>query len=145
MGKEYSQLYYQLNKKRMLERGRRYRETHREYFREYHKEWVKTAKGRESRRISGRKYAKTYIKVHPWVRHMNHIATRTTCKNARYRKKGIKNFLKTKDIEFLWFRDEAFALKHPSIDRINNDGHYTLGNCRFIELEENRRKRDKPI
>lgn len=30
--------------------------------------------------------------------------------------------------------------KKPSIDRINSDGHYELGNVQIIEVQENRRK-----
>ena len=35
-------------------------------------------------------------------------------------------------------------MKRPSIDRINNDGHYELSNCRFIEASENI-KRNRPF
>lgn len=38
------------------------------------------------------------------------------------------------DFKFLWFRDRAYLMKKPSIDRINSNGHYELNNCRFIEL-----------
>lgn len=54
-----------------------------------------------------------------------------------YGGRGIKCLLKREDIEFLWNRDKADKLKRPSIDRIDNDGNYTLENCRFIELSEN--------
>jgi hypothetical protein len=46
----------------------------------------------------------------------------------------------------LWFRDKAYLLKEPSIDRINNDGDYCFKNCQFIEKPENSIKdRRKPV
>lgn len=37
-------------------------------------------------------------------------------------------------------------MKKPSIDRKDNDEHYTYDNCQYIEFEENRIKdRCKPI
>lgn len=47
----------------------------------------------------------------------------------------------TKDeVKTLWFRDKAHKLNLPSIDRIDPNGHYVFGNCRFIELSENVRR-----
>jgi hypothetical protein len=37
----------------------------------------------------------------------------------------------------MWFRDKAFEMKRPSLDRIDTTGDYCLDNCRFIELKEN--------
>ncbi len=41
--------------------------------------------------------------------------------------------LSRQKIKSLWFRDKAYLLKEPSIDRLNSSKDYTYGNCRFIE------------
>lgn len=45
--------------------------------------------------------------------------------------------LNAADAKLLWQRYNAAALRRPSLDRINPDGHYETGNCRFIEFEQN--------
>ena len=51
-----------------------------------------------------------------------------------------------KQIKELWFRDRAFDMKRPSIDRKDNDLDYTFDNCRFLELGYNSGKnKQKPI
>ena len=53
--------------------------------------------------------------------------------------KGIKRLITFDELCALWKRDNASKLKRPSIDRIDNNGHYTFENCRFIEVKENSR------
>lgn len=64
----------------------------------------------------------------------------------RYGGRGIECRITEEELKELWFQDKAYEMDQPSIDRIDNDGHYEYSNCRFIELEENicRQKR-KPI
>ena len=96
----------------------------------------------------GREASKKYLKENPWVRCFLHINWR--CNNHKcpayryYGGRGIKTYLKLEDVKFLWHRDKANKMKRPSIDRINNDGHYELSNCRFIEASENI-KRNRPF
>lgn len=78
-----------------------------------------------------------YLKKHPWAKTLNRIKTRCRGTNHHYHKNGIKNFLKIDDVKYLWFRDKAYSMKQPSIDRIDTYGDYKLENCRFIELKEN--------
>lgn len=56
-------------------------------------------------------------------------------RRACYR--GIKNYLTKEDAKFLWFRDKAYKMIKPSIDRKNPKKHYTLSNCRFLEFRVN--------
>lgn len=54
-----------------------------------------------------------------------------------YGGRGIKCLITEEELKFLWFRDKAFEMKKPSIDRINNKGNYELNNCQFLELSKN--------
>lgn len=57
-----------------------------------------------------------------------------------YGGRGIENRITPYEIQALWERDGADLMKQPSIDRIDNDDHYTFANCRFIEHSENGRR-----
>ena len=78
-----------------------------------------------------------YVLKNPWIKTLVSILTRCNNSKHKYYRKGIKNFLNMKDLKELWFRDKAYLLKKASIDRIDNDGHYTKDNCRYIELKVN--------
>lgn len=86
-------------------------------------------------------YMKQYYKKYPWKKHYNKILQR--CENPKcdkfqyYGGKGIKCLVTSEEIKYLWFRDKAYLMEKPSIDRKNNSGNYTLDNCRFIELYDN--------
>lgn len=82
----------------------------------------------------------TYYLRKPWAKYINYILWRCSDKTRKYYKKGIKCYLTVKDLENLWFRDEAYLMLKPSIDRINVDKGYTFDNCRFIELKENQKR-----
>jgi hypothetical protein len=58
-----------------------------------------------------------------------------------YGGRGIKVYLSKSDLVYLWNRDGAGLMDQPSIDRIENDLDYTLTNCRFIEMDDNRKRR----
>ena len=88
------------------------------------------------------KYLENYYAKKPWMKTYLHIVGRCIYnKEGEYFKKGIKNFLNTQDLKYLWFRDKAYSLKQPSIDRIDADGDYTLENCQYIEYSINVGKR----
>lgn len=86
-------------------------------------------------------YNEQYNTKFPWISHFNHASARCNCpSNKRYKNyggRGIKQLMSKKNFKFLWFRDKAYLLKQASIDRIDNDGNYTLENCRFIEHSKN--------
>ena len=84
---------------------------------------------------------KKYHAEHPWLVHFRDAQQR--CNNPNdisykwYGGKGIRMLLTALEVELLYKRDHANKLKRPSIDRINPDGDYHFGNCRFMELSEN--------
>lgn len=97
-----------------------------------------------------KEFQKQLHKNYPWLRPLRNAKGR--CNNPKNKKfndyggRGIKFLLKDIDGEYLWNRDKGWLLKNPSIDRIDNDGDYTLENCRFIEFSENSAKdKRKPI
>lgn len=80
----------------------------------------------------------------PWLSHYDCARTRCTNKKRkeyhRYGGRGILFLLAQEDVRQLWFRDKAYEMKRPTIDRIDNDGHYDISNCRFIEKSLNSTK-----
>lgn len=80
----------------------------------------------------------------PWINTWYGINTRCTNKNATgykyYGGSGIKNLLTKPQIKKLWYRDRAYRLKQPCMDRINPKGNYELNNCRYIERIENSKR-----
>lgn len=93
-------------------------------------------------------YNKKYYDQHPWAKHYYNAQQR--CENKRntsyhkYGRKGIKCLITLKDFKYLWFKDKAYLLKRPSINRKDPDGHYTLENCNFIEVSQNSREARRP-
>ena len=89
-------------------------------------------------------YNKKYRLKYPWKRTLESIKQR--CNNPNnisykyYGLKGIKCLITMEEIKFLWFRDKAYLMDKPSIDREDNDGHYILKNCQFIEMQINSQK-----
>ena len=77
-------------------------------------------------------YNKRYREKNPWRNHL-HFS------RSRAKRKGWEHSLNIQDFKELWFRDKAWELKKPSIDRIDSSKGYIHGNCRFIERSENAR------
>jgi uncharacterized CHY-type Zn-finger protein len=84
--------------------------------------------------------AENYIRVR-WNAINNRCYNKSHNKYKYYGGKGINNWLTISDLKFLWIRDNASSLMRPSIDRVDSKGDYTLANCRFIELSENRKRK----
>lgn len=87
-----------------------------------------------------RKYRNKYPWMPAW------FGARHRCTNShnhaykRYGGRCIKFLLTKEEIKELWFRDKAYEMTKPSIDREDNNGDYIFDNCRFIEQKVNCKK-----
>lgn len=88
-----------------------------------------------------------YNKLHPWYTH--YCALKQRCNYRKYHSyhryggRGIKCLISLNDLKEIWFRDKAYNLTRPSLDRINNNGHYSKDNIMFIEHNKNCSKQGK--
>ena len=102
---------------------------------EWHKEY------RKKNRIRYTELNRQYRTRNPWITHYYLAKWRCEKKNfdnyKYYGGRGIKFLMTKNNFKNLWFKDKAYLLKQPSIDRINVNGNYELSNCRFVEISFN--------
>ena len=62
---------------------------------------------------------------------------------------GIEVRLTVVELAKVWFRDKAWTMHKPELDRIDPEGHYEFDNVRYIEAHENyarrRTEKDEPV
>ena len=109
-------------REKRLERKRKYRKEHAEHENQKKKEW----------------YEKE-----PWRKTHKSIMSRCYHKDHWYSNHNIKNYLTPEDLKMLWFRDKAYEMDKPSIDRIDSSKDYSVANCRYIEFRDNNRGHQK--
>lgn len=116
--------YYRRNRAKLLAEAT--------LWRSQNKEWVAA-------------YKRKYDQEHPWLVTYRGINSRCTDPSnisyAAYGGRSIRLELTVAEIKRLWLRDQAENMEQPSIDRIDPDKNYTFENCRFIELEINRKSK----
>lgn len=104
---------------------------------------------REENKEGISKQKKDNHKKFPWKKTLVHIKQR--CENpkdkfyCRYGGRGIKCLITSEELKVLWFRDKAYNMKQPTIDRKKNNGNYEYKNCRFIENRINCCKDSKKV
>jgi len=88
---------------------------------------------------------KKYYAEAPWLSHIKAAKERCNNPNSKdykyYGGKGIRMLLTNLEVGLLYKCDHADKMEQPSIDRINSNGDYIFGNCRFIEKSENIRRK----
>jgi len=98
-------------------------------------------KPRKNRSISSQLSCNLNYKISQVFADMNTRCNNKKAQNYKYYGgRGIKGLLSRTDFIMLWFRDKAYEMYKPSIDRIDNDGNYEYNNCQFIEMSENTKK-----
>ncbi len=109
-----------------------------------HREYMRIWKARHPYKI--RKASKKWREnMLPWQKTFKSISSRCLSKSHHYYKRGIKNKITTKELEFLWFGDKGYLLKEPTIDRIDSDGDYLLENCRYLEKKFNVQRMNRQV
>ncbi|MDD5302972.1 MAG: hypothetical protein PHS14_07650 [Elusimicrobia bacterium] len=87
----------------------------------------------------------------PWARYVEFARRRCADADPQgpwyhyYYAKGVEVRLTAKDLAAIWHRDSAAKMKKPSLDRIDEDGHYEIGNVRFVEFAWNSRRAWDPL
>ncbi len=81
----------------------------------------------------------------PWVQSYNNARERCSNPNANkysyYGGRGIKCLLKPIQFKEIFFRDKAYLMACPSVDRINPSKNYELANVKYSEFGENRKQK----
>ena len=139
-----SKKYYYKNKEKILEQKKIYYQENAEDIKKYKRDYY------HANLEKMKNLKKNQRKKEPWKFHLYAIKTRCNNKNVPHYKyyggRGIKCLITAEELKEIWFRDKAYEMQKPEIDRTDNDGHYEYDNCRFIELSENTRKnKKKPI
>lgn len=103
-------------------------------------DYIRNRKYKKANKEKVASWSRAYRENNPWVKTLLRIKTRLNNPSHNYHKRGIKNYLTIEDLKILWFRDKAYELEQPSIDRLDSKGNYTFENCRYIEMEENNKR-----
>ena len=137
---EYSRQYYANNRERLRAYYNEYSKANPEKIRASQKAAAAkrrdkvNAKDREHRKTSAGKLKTCWANLVARCTYPKHIAYKY------YGGRGIQNLLTFEELKTLWERDSAAQMTKPSIDRMDNAGHYIFENCRFIEQSENSRR-----
>ena len=108
-----------------------------------------TASSAEDQKRKRLEYQREYVKNNPWIKSC--YLAKQRCNNAKnhsyykYGSRGIKFKMTLEEFKFLWFRDKAYEMKKPTIDRIDSKGNYELSNCRYLEHYENSTRNLNPV
>lgn len=141
-------------RERYLAAKKKHNLKYKDYYKAYKKEW--SIKNRKKVNESSTKWrnlnpekrklvCSKYLSTHKIERKLTLLLTtaKQRCNNPKFKGykyyggRGVRCLLTSEDVKFLWDRDNGKNQKKASLDRINPDYHYTIENCRIIELSEN--------
>jgi len=138
-----SKKYYYKNKEKILEQKKIYYQENAEDIKKYKRDYY------HANLEKMKNLKKNQRKKEPWKFHLYAIKTRCNNKNVPHYKyyggRGIKCLITAEELKEIWFRDKAYEMQKPEIDRTDNDGHYEYDNCRFIEKSKNIANRNRLV
>ena len=68
-----------------------------------------------------KRYYRKRRKQEPWWGSFISMKCRCSNKKKNWYRKGIKCLISVDELKSIWIRDKAFDMKHPSLDRIDNN------------------------
>jgi len=135
--KEYARKQYLKNKElpEFIQKRKEYRKKTNERRCEYNQEW------RDNNREKYNTYHRKYNKADGYRVSWRGAKSRCVNKGSWYWKNKIRFLLSIAETKKLWERDNGRLMMYPELDRINPRGNYEYNNCRFIERQENQKRK----
>lgn len=92
----------------------------------------------DSKKKERYKSTKEYFVKYPWLKSYYSAKDRVFNNNPKHiLYHGIEFSMTKEDFKEIWFRDKAYEMEFPSIDRIDSKKGYIKCNCRFLEKRLN--------
>jgi hypothetical protein len=133
-GKEYHRRYRIEWKKKNPDYDKKYRAIQKKENPNYYKNQMIEFKKKNPDYYSN--YRKEYKLKNPWITTYLSIKSRIHKSHNRKSYSKVKCYLTIPLLKELWFRDKAYLMETPCLHRLDNKGHYSFDNVKYVEKKE---------